>query len=99
MECECRAFTTDAKARLLHSLLQYEKDNVTHQMFSQGWIDPVKDLLYPVYFKPPTTSNVLHQLEAGCHNADLFSQLGMPYVKKNYSPSPSAWNPSGLSDS
>ena len=44
---------------------------------SEGKLDPELDLLYPVYHNPPELNHVLHDFEALCHKAGVFSQLGM----------------------
>ena len=51
---------------------------LTRYLIRTGALDPDADLLYPVYHNPEKYSHVLHDFEALCHSANIFSRLEMP---------------------
>ncbi|MFW2367479.1 MAG: radical SAM protein [Desulforhopalus sp.] len=48
---------------------------MTRKLIASGELDPNIDLLYPVYHNPRKYSQVLHDFEARCHTANVFSRL------------------------
>lgn len=48
---------------------------LTRKLIASGELDPDIDLLYPVYHNPVKFSHVLHEFEARCHAANVFSRL------------------------
>lgn len=48
---------------------------LTRKLIASGEIEPSSDLLYPVYYNPAEYSQVLHEFEARCHAANVFSRL------------------------
>lgn len=59
----------------------YPKTPLTQRLIRSGELDPHTDFLYPVYHNPERFRHVLHEFEARCHSAGVFSRLGL-----NYSP-------------
>lgn len=53
----------------------YPAAPLTQKIISSGDLDPQTDLLYPVYYNPEKHNHVLHDFEARCHCANVFSQL------------------------
>jgi anaerobic magnesium-protoporphyrin IX monomethyl ester cyclase len=53
----------------------YPKAPLTQQLIRSGKLDPRTDLLYPVYHNPEKFNHVLHEFEARCHSAGVFSRL------------------------
>ena len=62
-------------AVIFNNVRLYPGAPLTKKLLKEGLIDDEIDLLYPVYFNPPETSHVLHELEAMCHAAGVFSRL------------------------
>lgn len=50
---------------------------LTRRLIRQGALDPDIDLLYPVYHNPAHTAHILHDFEAHCHRAGVFSHLNL----------------------
>ncbi|MFV0436289.1 MAG: radical SAM protein [Desulfopila sp.] len=50
---------------------------LTRKLIAAGQLDAEVNLLYPVYHNPPEFSHVLHDFEARCHRAGVFSRLEM----------------------
>ncbi len=48
---------------------------LTRKLIETGRLSADIDLLYPVYYNPPRYNHVLHQFEARCHAAGVFSRL------------------------
>ena len=48
---------------------------LTRKLIEGGLLAADTDLLYPVYYNPLRYNHVLHQLEARCHAAGVFSRL------------------------
>ncbi len=53
----------------------YPKAPLTRKLIADNELDPSLNLLYPVYYNPPRFSHVLHDFEARCHKAGVFSRL------------------------
>jgi anaerobic magnesium-protoporphyrin IX monomethyl ester cyclase len=53
----------------------YPKAPLTRQLIRSGDLDPDTDLMYPVYHNPEKFNHVLHEFEARCHGAGVFSRL------------------------
>jgi putative variant cofactor biosynthesis B12-binding/radical SAM domain protein 1 len=53
----------------------YPNAPLTKKLIATGELDPTLNLLYPVYYNPPEFSHVLHDFEARCHLAGVFSRL------------------------
>ncbi len=64
-------------AVIFNTIRLYPDAPLTRQLIREGKLDPALDLLYPVYYNPPELNHVLHDFEALCHKAGVFSQLGM----------------------
>ncbi|MBT8342517.1 MAG: hypothetical protein KJP07_21135, partial [Desulfatitalea sp.] len=65
-------------AVILNTIRLYPNAALTQMLLDEGLLDSKTDLLYPVYYNPKATSHVLHELEARCHEAGVFSRLGIP---------------------
>ncbi len=50
---------------------------LTNRLIRSGVLDPDTDFLYPVYHNPEKYSHVLHEFEARCHSAGVFSRFKM----------------------
>ncbi len=55
---------------------------LTRRLIRSGNLNPDTDLLYPVYHNPEPHRQVLHQFEAKCHTAGVFSRFGIPLQKE-----------------
>jgi len=55
----------------------YPKAPLTRQLIRSGDLDPRTDLMYPVYHNPERYNHVLHEFEARCHGAGVFSRLNL----------------------
>ncbi len=64
-------------AVILNTVRLYPAATLTQLLIDKGLLDSKTDLLYPTYYNPGGTSHVLHELEARCHEAGVFSRLGM----------------------
>jgi putative variant cofactor biosynthesis B12-binding/radical SAM domain protein 1 len=64
-------------AVIFNTVRLYPGAPLTQKLFKEGLIDPHADLLYPTYFNPPATAHWLHELEAHCHSAGVFSRLDL----------------------
>lgn len=53
----------------------YPNAPLTRKLLAAGEIDPSRNLLYPEYYNPQKFSAVLHDFEARCHRAGVFSRL------------------------
>ena len=58
----------------------YPNAPLTRRLIRSKELTPDTDLLYPVYYNPPAFSHVLHEFEARCHSAGVFSRLGITPV-------------------
>lgn len=64
-------------AVIFNTVRLYPGAPLTKKLLTAGLIDPNSDLLYPTYFNPSATAHVLHELEAHCHSAGVFSRLDL----------------------
>ncbi len=64
-------------AVIFNNVRLYPGAPLTKKLIKRGMLNPDIDLLYPIYYNPPETSHVLHELEAHCHSAGVFSRLGL----------------------
>jgi putative variant cofactor biosynthesis B12-binding/radical SAM domain protein 1 len=64
-------------AVIFNTVRLYPGAPLTQKLLKEGGGDPHADLLYPTYFNPPATAHVLHELEAHCHSAGVFSRLDL----------------------
>ncbi len=48
---------------------------LTQRLIRSGELDPNTDLMYPVYHNPEKHAHILHEFEARCHCAGVFSRL------------------------
>lgn len=55
----------------------YPDAPLTRKLIRRKALAPNRDLLYPVYYNPPATAHFLHELEAHCHTACIFSRLSI----------------------
>ncbi|GBC62388.1 B12 lower ligand biosynthesis radical SAM protei n BzaD [Desulfonema ishimotonii] len=62
-------------AVILNTVRLYPGAPLTRRLLRRETLDPSTDLLYPVYYNPPATSHLLHELQARCHSAGIFSHL------------------------
>ena len=64
-------------AVIFNNVRLYPGAPLTGKLIRSGMLAADIDLLYPVYFNPPEKSYLLHELEAMCHSAGIFSRLGI----------------------
>lgn len=64
-------------AVIFNTVRLYPGAPLTKKLMSEGLIDPGADLLYPTYYNPSATAHVLHEMEARCHSAGVFSRLAL----------------------
>jgi putative variant cofactor biosynthesis B12-binding/radical SAM domain protein 1 len=64
-------------AVIFNNLRLYPGAPLTQELLKMGLLDERADLLYPVYYDPPEFSHALHEMEAHCHAAGVFSRLAM----------------------
>ncbi|SMC66055.1 putative variant cofactor biosynthesis B12-binding domain/radical SAM domain protein 1 [Desulfocicer vacuolatum DSM 3385] len=62
-------------AVIFNHIRLYPGAPVTQKLIRDGHLDPETDLLYPVYHNPARGSHLLHEFEARCHSAGVFSRL------------------------
>lgn len=62
-------------AIIFNNVRLYPCASLTRKLLKSGLLDPRIDLLYPVYYNPAKSAHVLHELEAHCHAAGVFSRL------------------------
>ena len=55
----------------------YPNAPMTQGLIRSGDLDPNTDLLYPVYHNPVKFNHILHEFEARCHSAGVFSRLAL----------------------
>ncbi|HMK36126.1 MAG TPA: radical SAM protein [Desulfomonilaceae bacterium] len=73
-------------AIIFNNLRLYPAAPLTRNLLKTGLLDERVDLLYPVYYNPAESSHVLHELEAHCHAAGVFSRLEVrPGIEENFS--------------
>ena len=64
-------------AVIFNNVRLYPGAPLTRRLIAGGELDTRTDLLYPVYYNPPATAHRLHELQAHCHAAGVFSRLGL----------------------
>lgn len=57
----------------------YPKAPLTRHLIRSGQLDSDTVFLYPVYHNPSRYSHVLHEFEAHCHSAGVFSRFNIQY--------------------
>jgi putative variant cofactor biosynthesis B12-binding/radical SAM domain protein 1 len=62
-------------AVIFNTVRLYPGAPLTQKMIRAKLLDPNIRLVYPVYHNPAKSAYVLHELEALCHRAGIFSQL------------------------
>jgi len=50
---------------------------LTKRLIRSRELSPNTDLLYPIYYNPQRFAHLLHEMEAHCHGAGIFSRLKM----------------------
>lgn len=64
-------------AVIFNHIRLYPDAPVTKKLIRSGELSADTDLLYPVYYNPQHRAHILHELEAQCHAAGIFSRLDM----------------------
>lgn len=64
-------------AIIFNNVRLYPCAPLTQKLIKMRLLDPRIDLLYPVYYNPTESAHILHELEAHCHAAGIFSRLGV----------------------
>lgn len=62
-------------AVIFNTVRLYPDAPLTRRLLKSEILDPGIDLLYPVYYDPPQSAHLRHELEARCHAAGVFSRL------------------------
>lgn len=65
-------------AVIFNTVRLYPEAPLTRLLIKEKMLQPETNLLYPVYFNPAPSAYVLHELEALCHTAGIFSHLKIP---------------------
>lgn len=71
-------------AVIFNNVRLYPDALLTRKLLKTGQLDPGIDLLYPMYYNPVESAHVLHELEACCHAAGVFSRLGLTTSMEDY---------------
>ncbi|MFK5952822.1 MAG: radical SAM protein [Desulfobacterium sp.] len=66
-------------AVIFNHIRLYPGAPITGKLIRDGLLDPGTDLLYPVYHNPIQGSHLLHEFEARCHSAGVFSRLKLDH--------------------
>lgn len=64
-------------AVIFNHIRLYPDAPITKKLIRSKEIDSETDLLYPVYYNPQHRAHILHELEAKCHAAGIFSRLNI----------------------
>jgi hypothetical protein len=64
-------------AVILNHIRLYPMAPLTKKLIRADKLNPDTDLLYPIYHNPEPYKHILHEFEAICHSAGVFSQLGI----------------------
>jgi anaerobic magnesium-protoporphyrin IX monomethyl ester cyclase len=64
-------------AVIFNHIRLYPKAPLTQRLIKSGDLDPDTDFLYPIYHNPDRFGHILHEFEARCHSAGVFSRLGL----------------------
>lgn len=70
-------------AIIFNNVRLYPCASLTRKLLKSGLLDPRIDLLYPVYYNPAKSAHVLHELEAHCHAAGVFSRLKVKSIMED----------------
>jgi radical SAM superfamily enzyme YgiQ (UPF0313 family) len=62
-------------AVIFNHIRLYPGAPITRKLIRDGLLDSETDLLYPVYHNPVHGGHLLHEFEAKCHSAGVFSRL------------------------
>lgn len=62
-------------AVIFNTVRLYPGAPLTRMLIKANLLDPRTNLLYPVYYNPVESSYILHELEALCYKAGIFSRL------------------------
>ncbi|MFH1082933.1 MAG: radical SAM protein [Pseudomonadota bacterium] len=74
---EIHAGPANLGAVIFNHVRLYPGAPLTKRLIRGGDLSPEIDLLYPFYHNPPRFSHLLHEMEAHCHRAGVFSRLRM----------------------
>ncbi|WP_022669286.1 B12-binding domain-containing radical SAM protein [Desulfospira joergensenii] len=74
---EIHARAGNLGAVIFNHVRLYPGAPLTRRLLRNKNLDPDTDLLYPVFHNPVEFSHVLHEFEARCHAAGVFSRLGL----------------------
>lgn len=69
-------------AVIFNHIRLYPDAPLTRRLVRSGRLDPGTDFLYPVYYNPDPFRHILHQFEARCHQAGVFSRFGITPAQK-----------------
>ncbi len=72
---EIHAGPANLGAVIFNHVRLYPGAPLTKRLIRSGDLSPDIDLLYPFYHNPPRFSHLLHEMEAHCHRAGIFSRL------------------------
>lgn len=75
---EIHARAGNLGAVIFNHVRLYPGAPMTKRLIKSGSLSPDTDLLYPVYHNPEPHGHLLHELEARCHRAGVFSRLKLP---------------------
>ena len=64
-------------AVIFNNVRLYPGAPLTEKLIRSGELPADIDLLYPVYYHPDKYAHILHEFEAKCHMAGVFSRLGI----------------------
>jgi putative variant cofactor biosynthesis B12-binding/radical SAM domain protein 1 len=74
---EIYAASGNLGAVIFNTVRLYPGAPLTRRILKQGLLHPDIDLLYPFYYNPAASSVLLHEMEARCHAAGVFSRLNI----------------------
>jgi anaerobic magnesium-protoporphyrin IX monomethyl ester cyclase len=74
---ELHSSAANLGAVVFNTVRLYPQAPLTRRLIRRKMIPADLDLLYPVYYNPPTTADVLHRLECICHRKTVFARLGL----------------------
>jgi anaerobic magnesium-protoporphyrin IX monomethyl ester cyclase len=72
---EIHAGAANLGAMIFNHVRLYPGAPLTKRLIRSGDLSTDVDLLYPYYHNPPRFSHLLHEMEAHCHRAGVFSRL------------------------
>ncbi|MCP4023875.1 MAG: radical SAM protein [Desulfobacteraceae bacterium] len=64
-------------AIIFNNIRLYPDTPLTRKLTRSGILEPRTDFLYPVYHNPEKFRHILHEFEARCHSAGVFSRLNI----------------------